>query len=197
MRNAMRTFVRAMLGLSLCASPALSQSAQRIEGLWKLVSFEVEDVQTKARESVYGEQPWGYMQVTANGKFYAWARTQPLRPVESLWEDVARSIGGSEVIYRAVFYSGTHRIDGDKLIVDVDQATNEGPVGAALFDLSWSEGRTAKGEVRLFHVEIGWEDRDLLRIETLPMDNPNGAGNVIVGKVTWVRASDLEYGTSD
>ena len=192
MRNAIRMFVGAMLGLSLFTSPSLSQNAPRIEGLWKLVSFEVEDVQTKARAHVYGEQPWGYMQVMASGKFYAWARTQALRPVESLWEDVARSIGGAEVIYRAVFYSGTHRIDGDRFIVDVEQATNEGPVGPAPFDLSWSEGRTAKGEVRRFHLEIGGEDRDLLRIETLPMANPNGAGNVIVGRTVWIGASELE-----
>ena len=44
------------------------------------------------------------------------------------------------------------------------------------FDLTWTEGRTPKEETRNFRIETDGQEREILRIETAPMRNPNGAG---------------------
>jgi hypothetical protein len=68
--------------------------------------------------------------------------------------------------------------------VNIDKAEHEGWVGAEPFDLTWTEGLTPKEEKRHFRLETDAQERDILRIETTPMRNPNGAENTIIGRLT-------------
>jgi hypothetical protein len=60
------------------------------------------------------------------------------------------------------------------------------------FDAHWNEGRTMREEERIFHIENGPLDREVLWVETLPIANPNGAGNTIVGRTIWELSTALE-----
>ena len=115
-------------------------------------------------------------------------------PRLTIWEDAANSLDPQGSTYRAVFYSGQYRLGQDTLDVNIDQAEHEGWVGAEPFDLTWTEGRTSKQETRSFRVETDAQEREILRIETAPMRNPNGAENTIIGRAIWTRVTDWEFG---
>jgi len=192
MNIAKQALISAVLGLLFFATSTLAQDDPKLLGMWKLVAFHTEDVQTKARNNVYGEQPIGYMRVWDDGRFDAYAVQDRPEPVQSIWEDVAQIFSEQAATYRAIFYSGKYRVDGDKLIVHIDRVLHEGWVGVQAFDMSWNEARTATAEVRYFYLASGPNDRDVLRIETPPTANPNGAGNTIIGRVVWERSSESE-----
>jgi hypothetical protein len=175
MRIAKQGLIGTVFILLYLVNPALAQENPKLLGLWKLVAFHTEDVQTKARNNVYGDQPMGYIRIWDDGRFDAWA-------AES----------NRKFSHRAIFYSGKHRVDGDKLTIHVDQVLHEGWEGAQPFDVTWNEGRTANEQVRYFHLESRSLDRDVLRVETPPIANPNGSRNTIIGRLVWERSSEWE-----
>jgi hypothetical protein len=190
MRNTTQAVIGATLGLVLFGAPVSADDSPKLVGLWKLVSFYTEDVHTKVRANVYGDHPKGYMAITADGRFHAYALSDWPKPAESVWEDVAQSFSLQAGAHRAIHYSGKYRGDRDKLIVHVDRALHEGWVGTDPFDISWTEGRTATEEMRSFRLTGGGPEGPTLNIETPAIPNPNGAGNTIIGRVTWEQTSD-------
>jgi len=185
----------AVFGLAVLGSPAQSADNSKVAGLWRIVAFHTEDVATKAQNRLYGERPIGFMKLETDGRLSAWlASGWPSQSVQSVWEDAARSFDSHGSAYRAVFYSGRYRLDETKFFVNIDQAQHEGWVGAEPFDLTWTEGRTQKDETRNFQAETDGQEREILRIETAPMLNPNGADNTIVGRLIWMRVSEWEFG---
>ena len=135
------------------------------------------------------------MKLETDGRLSAWlASGWPSQSVQSVWADAARSFDSQRSMYRAVFYSGRYRFNETKFFVNIDQAKHEGWVGAEPFDLTWTEGRTQKEEMRNFHVETDGQEREVLRIETAPMHNPTGAENIIIGRLIWERVADWDFG---
>lgn len=186
--------VGAAFGITLSSAPALADNNKQVPGLWKLVSFHTEDAATKERTAFFGVRPMGYMKLESNGDLSGWMASRwPVEPPGSVWEDAFVSLHG----YRAVFYSGKYRLDDHKFIVQVERAQHDGVVGAAPFDLTWNEGITRHEETRHLYHETDSQEREVLVIETAPMPNPNGAGNTIVGRQTWVKVSDWEFGRPD
>ena len=178
MRSINRVVISAALGVALFGTPVCAAENLQLAGLWKLVAFHTEDVVTKERGAYYGEQPMGFMKLETNGKLSAW--------MASGWAETPA--------YRAVFYSGRYRLDPDTFLVRIERAEHEGFVGAAPFDLTWNEGVTRTEEARRFYSETDSNEREVLVIESVPMANPNGAGNTIVGLQAWVKVSDWEFG---
>jgi len=190
MRATTQAIVGTVLGLVLFGAPVSAEESPRLVGLWKLVSFHTEDVHTKIRSHVYGEHPKGYMGVTADGRFHAYALSDWPVPAQSLWDDIAQSFSEQAGTHRAIYYSGKYRLDGNKFVVHIDRALHEGWVGTDPFDITWTEGRTATEEARSFQLANGGPGGETLRIETAPIPNPNGGGNTIIGRVVWERTSD-------
>lgn len=188
MRTTTQAVIGATLGLVLIAASVRADDRSRIVGTWKLVSFDTEDVHTKARSDIYGGQPKGFMAVSADGRFHAYVLSDWPEPVQSVWEDVAKCIAVGT--HRALYYSGKYRVEAGKLIMHVQHAQHQGWIGTDPFDTTWTEGRTPTEEVRSFWLAADERGSDTLRIETLPMPNPNGTGNTIIGGVTWERTSD-------
>lgn len=187
--------IGAVFGLAVLGSPAQSADNSKVAGLWKIVAFHTEDVATKGQNRLYGERPIGFMKLETDGRLSAWlASGWPSQSVQSVWEDAARSFDPQQPAYRAVFYSGQYRLNDTEFFVNIDQAQHEGWVGAEPFDLTWTEGRTSTEEMRNFRVETDGQEREILRIETAPMPNPNGAENTIIGRLIWARVSDWEFG---
>ena len=190
-----QTFIGAVFGLAVLCSPAESADNPKVPGLWKIVAFHTEDVATKAQNHLYGERPIGFMKLETDGRLSAWlASGWPTQAVQSVWEDVADSFDPQRSPYRAVFYSGEYRVSEGTFVVNIDRAQHEGWVGVEPFDLTWTEGLTPKAEMRNFRIETDAQEREILRIETAPMRNPNGAENTIIGRLIWVRVSDWEFG---
>ena len=195
MQIAKLKLIGAVFGLAVLGSPAQSTENFKVAGLWKIVAFHTEDVATKAQNRLYGERPIGFMKLETDGRLSAWlASSWPAQSVQSVWEDVTSSFDPPRLAYRAVFYSGQYRLGQGTFLVNIDQAQHEGWVGAEPFDLTWTEGRTSKEETRNFRIETDGQERDILRIETAPMRNPNGAENTIIGRLIWARVSDWEFG---
>jgi hypothetical protein len=198
MHLARHALISAVFGLAALGSPAQSADNSKVSGLWKIVAFQTEDVVTKERNHLYGEEPIGFMKLETDGRLSAWlASGWPTEPIRSVWEDAAISIDPQRSAYRAVFYSGQYRLNETTLVVNIDQAQHEGWLGSDAFDLTWTEGRTQKEETRNFRVETDAQEREVLHIETTPILNPNGAGNTIVGRLIWVRTSDWEFGRTN
>ena len=195
MHIAKQALIGAVFGFVAMGSTAQSADNPKIFGLWKITAFHTEDVATKAQNHLYGD---------ATDRLHETGDGRTTVGLAGVW--LARSIRSiglgrrgqffdpQRSAYRAVFYSGQYRLGQDTLDVNIDQAEHEGWVGAEPFDLTWTEGRTSKQETRSFRVETDAQEREILRIETAPMRNPNGAENTIIGRAIWTRVTDWEFG---
>jgi len=154
--------VIAFAAFLLFAVPAHAADADRIVGIWKLVSVMYEDAQTKEKTPVLGEHPRGYQIATAQGRWLALV-TADGRPVPKTDEDRAKALRSM------IAYSGRYRVEGDKVITKVEVAWNEAWVG---------------GEQVRF---LRFEGDDVLHIESPPMPHPNVNDKVVRVIVTWAR----------
>jgi hypothetical protein len=188
LRKACKAVAAATVFAGLTLSAASAGETNAIAGMWQVRAMYTEDVATNERHDVYGSHPTGTMQTWPDGHFNAYIRSNEPALVASVWEDVAYSVMPDSA--RAIFYGGTYRIDGQALFIHVTNVQHQGPVGTDAFDLSWNEGRTRAEEQRLFQLVTAADRTDRLSIATMPMPNPNGAGNTIVGRIVWERISD-------
>lgn len=164
--------VRAAL-LSIClfawgaAATAQTDDAKlraQVVGVWKLVSVEYEDQETKARTPVLGAKPRGYQIATADGLWLALV-TAETRPVPKTDEERAQALR------TMISYSGRYRVEGGRVITKVEVAWNEAWVGG--------------DQIRF----IRFEGNDLLHIESPPMPHPNVGNKVVRVIVTWARST--------
>ena len=168
----------AAISLTCFALPARGDEPPRLGGLWRLLAFYAEDLDSKARTDIYGPHPIGYMGVDGNGNFDAWAMS-------------AGATSEHLAARRAVFYSGRINVHGNRAVVRIAKAEHEGfypdPIHVA-----WNEFNTSVDEVRSFALERDELGDDVLRIDTAPYAEPNGFGKQIVGKVVWVRSHEWD-----
>jgi hypothetical protein len=148
-----------LIVLSIAGLPAAGDDRDKLAGNWKLVTFYTEDIQTKQRNNVYGEQPNGYIAITPEGRLFAVITADGRKPPQTPEEQAAdfRSM---------IAYTGKYRVEGDKLITKVDVAWNEGWVGTE--------------QVRFWRLE-----GDRLNITTAPIPNPNAHGRMMIGSLVW------------
>lgn len=132
-------FLCATISLIVFSSTPVDAESCKLGGSWKLVAFYAEDVATKARVHTYGERPSGYMTVTCDGRFSARAGTALTEPVLSIWEDVARTLIEPAGLVSGVYYWGTYRLDGNKIILRNEEARNTGWTIHDPTDLMWNE----------------------------------------------------------
>lgn len=162
----MRTLLFSLTGLiAILCGPARADDEklrQQVVGVWKLVSVDYEDQETKARTPVLGAKPRGYQIATADGLWLALV-TAETRPVPKTDEERAQALR------TMISYSGRYRVDGGKVITKVEVAWNEAWVG---------------GEQIRF---IRFAGNDLLHIESPPMPHPNVGNRVVRVIVTWAR----------
>jgi len=130
-------------------------------GTWRLLSCVMEDVETGKRNAVWGEHPNGSLVLTPTGRWIV-VQTAERRAVPQTDEERAAA-------FRSMLaYSGRYRTDGDKIIITVDVA--------------WDEGWNGTEQVRSFRL-----DGDKLHIEAAPQPYPNLGGRVMRGILTWAR----------
>ena len=122
-------------------------------GAWKLVSCLMEDVETKERKPLWGDRPNGCIIVTKDGQ---WTAIQTAEGHKAPKTDEDRAAAFRSMLA----YSGKYRIEGNKIIIDVDVA--------------WDETWTGSEQVRYYRI-----DGDKLFIESALDDAKNTAFGAI------------------
>jgi hypothetical protein len=133
----------------------------RLSGTWRLLSAVMEDVESNVQSRPWGERPNGWLILTPAAR---WMVIQTAEGRQHAQDDAKRAAAFRSMLA----YSGTYRINGDKIIVDVD--------------ISWDEAWIGTEQIRLFKLE-----GDRLHIEALPQPYANFGGKVMRGLLTWER----------
>ena len=142
------------------AAPKVQQGD--LAGTWNLLSCFMEDVETKERKNVWGENPNGRLILTATGNWIV-VQTAQGRGVPQSDEDRGAA-------FRSMLaYSGKFQVEGEKIIINVD--------------IAWDEAWTGTEQVRFFNI-----DGDRLHIEAAPQRYPNLGEKIMRAVLVWQRA---------
>lgn len=154
----------ALLSGALSFTPPASAQAEAIVGTWKLHALTREVIQSGQQSNVLGERPAGFIGYLQDGRMWtisgAATREKPAALIPTADEKVR--------LYDTMFaYTGTYRIDADKVIHRIDISLNQHWVGT--------------DQVRFFKVE-----GDTLTITTPPYRS-NLDGQEIRNVAVWKR----------
>jgi hypothetical protein len=136
---------------------------ERLTGAWRLLSAVMEDVESGVQTRPWGERPNGRLILTSGAR---WMVIQTAEGRPRAQDDVERAAAFRSMLA----YSGTYRIDADKITINVD--------------ISWDEAWVGTDQVRLIKLE-----GDRLHIEALPQPYANFGGKAMRGLLTWERDS--------
>ena len=139
-------------------------SADQVQGTWKLQSFTTEDLGTGQISNLFGTHPSGFLNYGPDGRMYAIllkeGRTAPV-------DLVATSDERIDLYSGLCSYAGTYSIEGDRVSHHIDA--------------SWNESWTGTTQVREFRI-----DGNTLSIKTLPYRNPL-TGQDCTSELVWVK----------
>lgn len=128
-------------------------------GVWHLVSWVHEDIETRERKVLFGERPTGCLVFTPSGRAVA-ILTGEGRKLPKTLEDRIAAYG------TMVAYSGNYRIEGNTLTTRVD--------------IAWDQSQVGTDQVRFFKI-----DGDRMEIETPPFVIPNSDGRLVRSFLVW------------
>ena len=123
-----------ILGVLVAANQGLAQEREKLIGVWKLLSFDVERQATGERKPQYGNKPNGYIVFTSEGRFIGMVTAEGRKPGSTDAERAA--------LHRTMIaYSGTYTVEGEKFTTKVD--------------ISWNESWTGTEQVRFYKLSGG------------------------------------------
>lgn len=124
----------------------MPEHTSKLYGTWRLVSLETEQKVSHERSQPWGPDPNGYLILTADGWMMTLVTAKAREP-----GDTDEKLSG---LFRTMMaYAGRYRIDGDKLIIQVDA--------------SWNEAFNGSDQVRFYAL-----DGDTLDLASPWMPNP-------------------------
>lgn len=138
-----------------------SSQTESFLGVWKLLSFEMENQETGQRLPRFGDAPRGRLILSPSGQMMA-VVTGEGRGVPT--SDIERIAAFQSMIA----YSGTFRVEGDEWITTVD--------------VSWNESWTSTEQRRHFQLE-----GDRLVVTSAWAESPFEPGKTVRGVLTWQR----------
>jgi hypothetical protein len=158
----MKMFLVVGVLLIAAASSALAQVNEQILGTWRLINFSAEVVPTGENVEAFGNAPQGYLNYGSDGRMLVIMvkENRPKRTDLSQLTDADRV----ELFKSMVAYGGTFRVEGDRIIHEVD--------------VSWNENWTGTSQVRRFRI-----DGRKLIIRQDPQVGPDGRRTSAV--LTW------------
>lgn len=138
--------------------------AAEVVGVWKLVSMTFEETATGAVSLPFGEQPTGHIIFTEGGHMMALGVGSGRTPLSGTDPtDIERA-----ALFKSMFaYSGTYRLDGNKVVHEVT--------------VSWNQAWTGTDQVRMGEI-VG----NRLAIKSAPFMSPQ-TGREVVGAALWER----------
>ena len=125
-------WIAVLLWLLVAVQPCFADDREKLFGLWKSVSFETEYQNSSDRDFPLGKNPTGYVMYTPEGRMWSIV-TGEGREAPKTDQDRAE-------LFKSMFaYTGTYRVEGDKLITKVD--------------VSWNPAWVGKEQVRTFKID--------------------------------------------
>ena len=115
-------WIAVLLWLLVAVQPSFADDREKLFGLWKTVSFETEYQGSSDRDFPLGKNPTGYVMYTPEGR------------------EAPKTDQDRVELFKSMFaYTGTYRVEGDKLITKVD--------------VSWNPAWVGKEQVRTFKID--------------------------------------------
>jgi hypothetical protein len=142
----------------------MTNECDPLVGTWKLMSWELEFQESGKREPYAGNEPKGYFVFTPEGRALALLTGSGRVPGQSVEEQAA--------LFRSMLaYSGTYRVEGNRLILSVD--------------ICWNESWNGTDQVRDFRIE-----GDRMEIVSAWQAHPTMPGAPMMrGILSWQRAA--------
>jgi hypothetical protein len=112
----------AVVGWLVAAQPSFADDREKVIGIWKLVSQEIEIQATGQKEPVMGRSPTGYAIFTAEGRVMFVLTGEGRKPPQTVQDR-------ADLLNSMAAYTGMYRLEGDKWITKVDVAWNPEWVG--------------------------------------------------------------------
>lgn len=106
----------------VAVQPGFADDRAQVQGVWKLVAYEVEIQSTGQKEYPMGQKPTGYVIFTSEGRVFFVLTGEGRKPGKTDQERAA-------LLGSVVAYTGTYRLEGDKWITSVEVAWNPEWVG--------------------------------------------------------------------
>jgi Lipocalin-like domain len=126
MKRALMSAVVIAFLLTFVEQLAAQDLASSIVGMWKMTSFARKEVATGNTTAPYGEHPSGYSHYTKGGRFLTFAVAQDRKKNEKPDPTDAERI---ELFKNMYAWGGTYKIEGNKVIYNVDIAWTPSWVG--------------------------------------------------------------------
>jgi hypothetical protein len=144
-----------LIVLVTAVQPCFADDGTQVQGLWKLVSYEVEIQATGQKELVMGQNPTGYVLFTPEGRVFFLFTGEGRKPAKTVQER-------ADLLSSLVAYTGTYRIEGDKWITKVEVAWNPEWVGTEQTRFFKVEGNRLK-ILTPWRVMPNWPDKGMQR----------------------------------
>ena len=106
----------------LAAAPAFAEDNAKVQGAWKLVSYEVEVQSSGEIMHPMGKAPSGYVMFSPESRVWVVLTGEGRKAARTAEEKAA-------LLDTVIAYSGKYRLEGDKWITAVDVAWNPAWVG--------------------------------------------------------------------
>ncbi len=106
----------------LAPRPGSADNRAQLQGVWKLVSYEVEIQTTGQKEFPMGQKPTGYVIFTAEGRVFFILTGEDRKPAKTVQDR-------ADLLSSLVSYTGAYRLEGDKWITSVEVAWNPEWIG--------------------------------------------------------------------
>ena len=139
----------------IAAQPSFADDRAKMSGVWKLVTYELEDQATGHIEPAMGQNPTGYAIFTPEGRVM-FVLTGEGRKAAKTNQDRA------ELLNTLVAYTGTYRVEGDKWITKVEVAWNPEWVGTEQTRTFTVDGERLK-VVTPWRVMPNWPEKGMQR----------------------------------
>jgi hypothetical protein len=108
------------------ATPAFADDSANLPGVWKMTSWMRHEIASGKETKLFGEQPGGYL-IYSKGGHFMWTGFKNQRPKPAAAEPTdAERLALFKTMYA---YDGTYKVEGGKIVDNVEVAWNEGWVG--------------------------------------------------------------------
>jgi hypothetical protein len=117
-----RMGLAALIVVAIAAVWSAAQAGDSVVGSWRLLSWVQEDVESKAVQTVFGDNPVGVITYTSDSHMSVFIANPKRRPAGGPLPTDAEAAD----LYRTMIaYSGTYSIDGNKVTHKVEVSWNQ------------------------------------------------------------------------
>jgi Lipocalin-like domain len=160
----LRMGLAALIVVVVAAVWSTAQAGDSVVGSWRLLSWVQEDVESKAVQTVFGDNPVGVITYTSDGHMSVFIANPKRRPTGG---PLATDAEAADLYRTMVAYSGTYSIDGNKVTHKVE--------------VSWNQAWNGTDQQRLIEVK---DNR--LTIKSPTMASPI-SGKESINTLVWER----------